>query len=218
MQLFIYGASGAGIEVYDLANRINRLTSKYSKIILIDDFKEETMYYGTERIHFSSCPKYMKNEPAEFVIAVGEPSARKILAERISANGYTFATLVDNTAIVSETAKLAPGCIIGAGAIVSSNVQLEENCMVWYHTIIGHDAHVKRDTIICPKATVGGKSTVGEQCFLGLNSSMKEGVNLGDRVIVGMGSMVFKDVEDGNTVIGNPARITKGNIEHKVFK
>ena len=30
--------------------------------------------------------------------------------------------------------------------------------------------------------------------------------------------MVFRDLEDGVTVVGNPARVTKGNSEHKVFR
>lgn len=217
MKLFIYGAQGAGIEVYDLARRINKSHSKYSDIILIDDFQEETSYYGTQRIHYSTCHKYMGGESAEFAIAVGEPGARRILSERIAKSGYSFATLIDNTAIISETAQIEQGCIINSGAIVSSNVHLEENCMIMYQAIIGHDAYIKRDTIVCPKSTIGGGSTVGEQCFVGINSSMKQGVNLGDRVIVGMGSMIFRDVEADNTVVGNPARVTKGNSEHKVF-
>ena len=46
---------------------------------------------------------------------------------------------------------------------------------------------------------------------------MMQGVNIGSGAIVGLGSMVFKNVEDGATVIGNPARVTKGNSGHKVF-
>ncbi len=46
---------------------------------------------------------------------------------------------------------------------------------------------------------------------------MIQGVNIGNQAIVGLGSMVFRNVEDGTTVIGNPARLTKGNSEHKVF-
>lgn len=217
MKLFIYGASGAGIEVYDLAYRINNSNAKYSEIILIDDFEDEIDYYGTKRIHFSSCKKVAGEEEMEFIIAVGEPSARKLLADRIADNGYKLTTLIDESAVVSETATIATGCIINAGVIVSSKVRLDENCMVMYQAIIGHDAHVKNNCVICPKATVGGHSIVGERCFLGISSSMKQGVNLGDNVIIGMGSMVFRDVEAENTVIGNPARITKGNSEHKVF-
>lgn len=215
--LFIYGASGVGIEIYDQAERSNQIDHKYSNIILIDDFEEETTYYGTRRIHFDSCAEYVEDEEAEFIVAVGEPTSRKILANKIKNNGYKMATLVDKTAIVSPTAKLFPGCIVGAGAIVSSEATLDENCMVLYQAIVGHHAHVGRNTVICPKSTVGGHSNVGENCFIGISSSMKQGVNLGKDVIVGMGAMVFRDVEDGATVVGNPARVTKGNDDHKVF-
>lgn len=217
MILYIYGASGAGIEIYDMAKRVNTNIRKYSKIILIDDFQPEEEYYGTMRIHFDSCETFADGEEFEFIISVGEPSARRFLADKVRANGYTMTVLIDDTAIVCDTAKISAGCIINAGAIVSSNVIIEENCMILYHAIVGHDAYVKRNTVICPKATVGGNSIVGEQTFLGLNSSMMQKVNIGNYAIVGMGAMVFKDVPDGCTVVGNPARITKGNDTHKVF-
>ena len=84
--------------------------------------------------------------------------------------------------------------------------------------VVGHDAHLKENVVVCPMATVGGGSTVRKNTFIGLNSSMKERVNLGNNVFVGMGSMVFRSVEDGDTVLGNHARVTKGNAEHKVFR
>ena len=50
MILYIYGAGSAGVEVYDLAKRNNEKEEKYSEIVLIDDFEEESEYYGTKRI------------------------------------------------------------------------------------------------------------------------------------------------------------------------
>lgn len=217
MILFIYGAGGAGIEIYDMVKRNLSTGEKYDEVIFIDDFQEEGEHYGAKRIPFSSCGKYAGCRDAEFVIAVGEPSARKLLFDRVVSAGYSFATLVDETAIISPTAQIGIGCVIDAGTVVSSAAKIQENCLIMFHTIIGHHALVGRDCVICPQATVGGHSTVGEQSFLGLDSSMKEGVHIGKHVIVGLGSMVFRDVEEGMTVIGNPARATKGNSEHKVF-
>lgn len=217
MILYIYGASGAGIEIYDLAQRANNVECKYSKIVCIDDFEEEEEFYGTYRIHFSSCENYANGEEFEFIIAVGEPSARELLYNRVLEAGYKLAVLIDPSAIVSPTAKLSQGCIVQAQSIVSSNVEIGDNCMLLLSTIVGHDAVMGKHCVQCPKSTVGGKSVVGDKCFIGLASSMKQGVCLGDRVIVGMGSMMFKDVESDSTVVGNPARVTKGNDEHKVF-
>lgn len=217
MILFIYGTGGAGIEVYDLAVRNNKTDRKYSKIYFIDDYREEADYYESRTMPFTACEKYMKNEEAEFIIAVGEPSSRKLLFDKITSAGYKLTTLIDKTAIISDTAKILEGCVIGAYAIVSSAVVMKENCLVMYEAIIGHHAVVGQDCVICPKATVGGHSKVGRQTFLGLGSSMIQGANIGCEAIVGMGSMVFRDVEDNQTVVGNPARVTKGNGEHKVF-
>lgn len=217
MILFIYGAKGAGLEVCDLVKRNNTINSRYAKIYFIDDYMGEIDYYGTRSIPFAACPQYIGDEEAEFIIAVGEPAARRLLYDRVKEAGYQLATLVDETAVVSETSKISEGCIINAYAIVSSEVVIQENCMVMFQSIIGHHALIESHCIVCPKATVGGHSKVGRQTFLGLGSSMMQWVNIGNEAIIGLGSMVFRDVEDGATVVGNPARVTKGNSEHKVF-
>ena len=217
MILFIYGTGGAGIEVYDLAARNNKTDRKYSKIYFIDDYRDEADYYESRTMPFTACDKYMKNEDAEFIIAVGEPSSRKLLFDKVTPAGYMLTTLIDKTAIISDTAKISEGCVINAYAIVSSNVVMKQNCFVMFESIIGHHAVIENNCVICPKATVGGYSRVGEQTFLGLGSSMVQEVNIGKKAIVGMGSMVFRNVEDGATVLGNPARMTKGKGEHKVF-
>ena len=217
MILFIYGTRGAGVEVYDLVVRNREINEKYSKVYFVDDFLGEKEYYGTRTLPFASCKNYMRGEDAEFVIAVGEPAARKLLFDKVRVAGYSLATLIDETAIVSDTAEISEGCVVNAYAIISSKVMLKENCFVMFEAIIGHHAWIESNCVICPKATVGGYSRVGRQTFLGLGSSMMQRVNIGNEAIVGLGSMVFRDVEDGATVIGNPARITKGNQEHKVF-
>ncbi len=217
MILLIYGTGGAGVEVYDLAKRKNKLNGKYSAIYFVNDFVDEKEFYDTRTFHFDSCKELIGNDEAEFVIAVGEPTSRKLLYEKVKSAGYSLATLIDETAIVSDTAVISEGCIIYAYTIISSEVVLKENCLVMFESIIGHHALIENDCVICPKATVGGHSRVGTQAFLGLGSSMMQRVNIGKEAIVGMGSMVFRDVEDGTIVVGNPARVTKGNSEHKVF-
>ena len=92
MILFIYGAKGAGVEVYDLVKRNKELSKKYSAIYFIDDFSEEKNYYDTKTVPFTSCKKYIGNENAEFIIAVGEPASRKMLFEKIKYAWYSLET------------------------------------------------------------------------------------------------------------------------------
>lgn len=217
MKLFLYGASGAALEVYDMVIRNGSLKNRYTEVIFIDDFQDEVEFYGTRRIKFSSCEKIMQGEEAEFAVAVGEPSARKLLRERIEDSGYRLATLIDETAVISPTAQIGEGCVINHGAIVSSNVKLSKNDFIMFGAIIGHEAEIGVDVSICPKTTVGAGCHMGEQAFVGIGSSIIQGVDVGSRAIIGMGSMVFRVVNSDTTVLGNPARVTKGNANHKVF-
>ena len=217
MKLFLYGASGAALEVYDMVMRNVSLKNRYTEVIFIDDFQEETEFYGTQRIKFTSCEKYMKGENVEFAVAVGEPSARHLLREKIAGAGYRLATLIDEKAIISPSATIGEGCIINHGSIVSSNVKLAANVFVMFGAIIGHEAEIGEDVTICPRTTVGARCHMGEQAFVGIGSSILQGVDVGSRSIIGMGSMAFREVEADTTVLGNPARLTRGNENHKVF-
>jgi sugar O-acyltransferase (sialic acid O-acetyltransferase NeuD family) len=217
VKLFIYGAGGAGLETCDLVRRNETIRGRYTDVCFVDDFAAEEEYYGTKRIHFTSCREHMEDDGAAFIVAAGEPAVRKLLYEKVKLAGYSFATLIDETAVISDTALIGEGCIIQAHAVVSSEAVIKENCMFMLQTIVGHHAVVESHCVASPKATVGGHSHVGVGAFLGLGSSMMQGVNIGSGAIVGMGSMVFRNVEDGATVIGSPARVTKGNSEHKVF-
>ncbi len=217
LKLFLYGASGAALEVYDMVVRNEHLMTRYSEVIFIDDFQEETVYYGTHRIRFDSFKNKLKGETAEFVVTVGEPSIRHILRERIEGAGYRLATLIDKSAVISPTAQIGEGCIINYGGIISSNVILGKNVFVMFGAIIGHDAIIGEDVTICPKTSIGAHCHMGDRAFVGIGASIIQGVDVGNRSIIGMGSMVFRTVEHDTTVIGNPARVTKGNDKHKVF-
>ena len=218
MVLFIYGSRAAAVETYDMVIRNDFFDHRYDFVFFIDDFVEESDYYGTKRIHYESCKDYLENEDAEFIVAVGEPSVRKLLFDRIKISGYRIATLIDKTAIVSHSSTIKEGCIISSGAIVSTNAVINENCLVMFQAIVGHHANVGAGCVICPQATVGGFSNVGDETFLGLGSHMIQNANIGSRAVVGLGAMVFKNVEDDTVVIGNPARVTKGNNDNKVFR
>ena len=58
---------------------------------------------------------------------------------------------------------------------------------------------------------------MGKRVFLGMHATVKEKLIIGDDAIISMSAAVFRDLKPEVTVVGNPARETKGNIEHKVF-
>ena len=218
MVLLIYGAGAAAEEIYDLVYRNDMMNGRYSAVYYLvdDEYYIQPELAGVKIVKYSSYKNEIIEEK-EVVIAMGEPKERYNMYCKAKKDGLSFATLIDCTATISKTATIAQGCIVYAGAVVSSEAEIQENCMLMFHSIIGHHAVIRRNSVVCPKANVGGFSRVGEEAFIGLGSSMLQHVNVGSHAIVGLGSMVFRDVPDNTVVIGNPARVTRGNVEHKVF-
>lgn len=77
---------------------------------------------------------------------------------------------------------------------------------------IGHDAHLCKNVEITAGVTVSGFVHVGEAAYFGVGCAIRNRITIGANSIIGMGSVVTKMVEEGLTVVGNPARLlTKSN-------
>ena len=215
MILAIYGSGGLGREVYEIAIRRNAVSSLWNKIIFIDDFSVEGDYFGTTRIQFNTLNKH-KSE-YECIIAVGEPSTREKLFQKLTNDNIKLTQLIDPTAIISPTAKIGEGSIICEYSTIHTGVELGYNTLIQPFCNIGHDIKVGNHTVLSPYCAPGGGSIFGERVYVGMHSSILELLTIGDDAILGMGSVVFRDVPTGSTVVGNPARITRGKDEHKVF-
>ena len=218
MILLIYGASGLAKEIYDLIQR--SMPKRWEKILFIDDFRKEGSCYLSESVHFSSISKLFPNgyNELEGIVAIGEPSNREILYKRFIKSGIKMATIIDKTSYVSPTARIEEGTVICEMTTIHADVFIGKNVLIQPFCNIGHDIKIGNHSVLSSFAAPGGGDVFGERVYVGMQSSIKEKLNIGDDAIIGMGSAVFRDIETGTTVVGNPARQTIGNKEHRVFK
>ncbi len=218
MNLLIYGRSGLAKEVYDLIMR--SIPDRYENVYYIDDFADEGAFYNSESMHFSSIPKRFGKSLADFegIVAVGEPKYREMLTLRFEDAGIALATIIDSTAIISPAATIEKGCIISEYSTIHSGAYIAKGVFIQPYCNIGHDIRIGEFSIMSTGCAPGGECVIGKRTYMGMNSSIKEKLSIGSDVVVAMGAVVFRDVEDMTTVIGNPARVTRGNDDHKVFK
>jgi sugar O-acyltransferase (sialic acid O-acetyltransferase NeuD family) len=214
--LAIYGAGGLGRELFDISIRINAKTHRWKQIIFIDDFNKEGEFFGTKRIAFEALLKI--KDQCECIVGVGEPAAREKLYHKLISNDLKLATLIDPTALISPFVKIGEGTIICEYTTVHTGVVLGNNILIQPFSNIGHDIKIGNHSVMSPYCAPGGSSTFGDRVFIGMQSTLKEKLVIGDDAIIGMGAVVYQDVPANATVIGNPARITRGNDDRKVFK
>jgi acetyltransferase EpsM len=118
-----------------------------------------------------------------------------------------WATIVHERAWVSPAALLGPGVLVAAGGLVNCGARLGAHAVVNTAAVVEHDVELGPFSQVAPGAVVGGATIVGEGSYLGLGSRIRDHVRIGRGVTVGMGAVVVADVEDGQTVVGVPARV-----------
>lgn len=78
---------------------------------------------------------------------------------------------------------------------------------------IGHDAHLMKDTEITAGGIIGGYVVAEEKTCIGINATVRNRITIGEGCMIGMGAVVTKSVDQGMTVVGNPAREFKKTKE-----
>ena len=214
MQLAIYGSGGLGRECADIAKKNNN----YDKIIFIDDTKDSgTLIEGIETLTFDDFNNIYDINTNEVIIAVGEPKSREALYDRLKKNNIKIGTLISNNAVLSKNCSLAEGCIVCEFATIHTGAKIGANVLIQPHAVIGHDITIGSNSVLSSFFAPGGGSFFGERVYVGMHAIVKEKLHVGNDAIIGMGSVVYRDVNDGETVVGNPARVTLGNAGHKIF-
>lgn len=219
MILGIYGAGGSGREIYEMIISEEIFRNRWENIVFIDDGAAEVREFNScKMLSFLRFSENYSHNEAEIIIAVGEPTYRKMLSKRVKEKGYSLATVVSSKAHISPTAHLGDGVIVKMGSIISSDARIDSNVWIASNVIVGHDVHIKEDCQISAMAAIAGHTVVEDTTYIGMSACVREGLVIGHDSIIAMGAVVLKNVRDNKTVIGNPAREIVENTNHKVFK
>ena len=71
---------------------------------------------------------------------------------------------------------------------------------------VAHNVRVGMNTIITACAELSGSVEVGANAWIAPNASVKQNLRIGKDTLVGLAAAVTHDVEDGDSVAGNPAK------------
>lgn len=214
--LAIYGASGFGREVLELAQIINRSEKRWDSFVFIDDGDVDPIISGCKVYKYhDAITEY--NDEIEVVVGIGEPIIRESIFEKLRKDGVYSPNLVHPGVYIPESTKLGKGVVIQYGCFISCNAQIKDYVYIQPQCNIGHDDVLSEGCMISGLCNLGGLVNVGKWSYLGLSSVVKQMITIGDYSIVGMGSVVQKDIPDLMITMGNPARVIAKNERRRVF-
>ncbi len=217
MILGVFGAGGNGKTIVDAAQIFWSDTSRWEKIIFIDDVVGKKEIYQHEVFTYAEMKKTYSPEDIEILISLGEPSARKKAFDMIKLDGYRLGQLVTPGTVLPQNYSFGEGVII-LEADINSDVTVGDNTIISAEAMVGHDTIVGNDCIIGPRVFIAGHCNIGNQVYIGPCAILRDRIDVDDTAVISIGAVVFKNVASDSIAIGNPSRNMKKGDDYQVFK
>lgn len=140
-----------------------------------------------------------------FACAIGIPTVRRRLIEKILSRGGEFINIISRYAHICSTAKIGRGIIAATEVSFSDNSEVGDFVVLNKGAYLGHDATVGKYSCVMANCGINGNAKIGEEVFIGTGAVILPRARVGDGAYVGAGSVVLKKVRAGSKVFGNPA-------------
>lgn len=212
--MLIIGANGFAKQLFDVIYSNNQ----NEDVLFFDDVTTNSpeylyaRYKIIKRIDFVSDLFKSDNR---FVLGIGNPKIRELLASRFSELGGELTSIISNKSLIGNfNVEIDLGTTILHSVIIESNVKIGKGTLINHGAIVTHDVEMGDFCEICPGSKIAGNVKIGRSTFVGTNCTILPKVKIGNNVIVGAGSVVTKDVQDNVTVVGVPAKIINNSDKY----
>jgi sugar O-acyltransferase (sialic acid O-acetyltransferase NeuD family) len=211
--LVIVGCSGHGREVMTIVRAVNLASPDGPLWDLLGFVDDSPSPVSLERLARTGVPllgpsDLMRDLAGEvsYVIGVGSPRIRHLLAGKLDGFGLPAARLVHPDATVGPDTVLSDGVVLFAGARVTTNVVLGRHVHLNQNTTVGHDSVLEDFVSVNPLAAVSGDCRLKSGVLIGTNACVLQGLTVHADATVGAGACVVRDVPAQSVVVGVPAR------------
>jgi sugar O-acyltransferase (sialic acid O-acetyltransferase NeuD family) len=145
------------------------------------------------------------------LIAIGDPTAKRRIAERVAAAGGVFYDPHGSSVRGFVDVTIGMGSLVVRPIYIGPNTKMGAHVAIMPMSTIGHDVEIGDFCTICPGANIGGQVVLESGVFVGagaviVNGSVDRPLTVGKGATVAAGAVVTKAIMPGVTVMGNPAR------------
>ena len=205
-RLFIFGCGGSGREIAWLARQT--LGPGVELVFIVDD--RQFLSEPVHGIPVLLLTDVTASDADSYVVALGDSTARRRVANRLDQYGMRPFTLVHPRSEISSSVAVSPGTILCAGVVATVDVEIGAHAHINVHSSLSHDVKVGDFATLSPGVHVAGHVVIGQDVFLGIGASVINGstdqpLTIGAGAVVAAGACVTESVEAGTLVAGVPA-------------
>jgi sugar O-acyltransferase (sialic acid O-acetyltransferase NeuD family) len=210
--LAIYGSGGFAREVLWLVQSTTPQT--INPVCFIDDHPQQQgkIVHHLPVLSFDEATARFPS--AKIAIAIGAPSVREKIAQKVRPTALNFSSLIHSTALYShQWVLVGEGTIICAGSILTVDIQIGEHVHINLDCTVGHDVIIGDYSTLSPGVHVSGCVHIGKRVFIGtganiINGTPDQPLVIADDVVIGAGACVTRSItQSGVTAVGIPAKI-----------
>jgi len=206
--LIIVGASNAARDVLQVVKEINKVKTTWNiKGFIADSGLDIHKLTNGDFDIVGTIDKWTPKQGEEYVCAIADPDAKRIVTQRLRAKGAEFANIIHPNVEINDYCSLGEGVILYRDAVIGPNAVIGNHVHV--NTKIAHDCQIGDYTTVSILAAILGYVTMGSGVFVSAGSTVIPHIKIGDNAYIGAGSVVIKNVENNTKVFGNPARVTR---------
>lgn len=169
-RLLVVGAGGHGRSVVEAAE----LSGNFKVVGFLDDsLPSVEPVLGVPILGPVSSMAHHSTEADQAIVAIGNNEVREKLMKQLATAGFSIATVVHPSAILSPSAVLGIGSAVMAGAVVGTEASLGVGSIVNCGAVVDHQA------IVEDFGHVGVNACMAGETVLGLGAWMQAGTALG---------------------------------------
>lgn len=202
---------GAGSQAYVLVEIITSLGFKVEAVL--NDIEVPTSFLSvTEEVVVGSTAinEWLRRARPDlrYAISIGahHGKARFERHRLLRTSGLQPATLVHQTAWISDGAQIGEACQVLAFAFVGTRARLGDAVILNTKASVDHECILGNGVHVGPGATLAGRVKVGDYTFIGTGASVCPDVSIAANSIVGAGAVVTQSIYEPGTYVGIPAR------------
>lgn len=162
---------------------------------------------------FDSVPQYLNDDDVlKFSVdqvllvngigAMPRQTLRKKIYTRFSELGYTFATIIADSAEVSDYSNIGCGAQVMNNCVVNIGTVIAENTIINTSSSVDHDCNIGAHCHLAPGATLSGQVIIEDNAHIATGVNVINNITIGENAIIGVGANITKAIPSNSIVYG----------------